>query len=69
MYMQDPIKWFVKLILAKAFHSTIQCYASYIKANKCFHENKLHPVSCLLFLPNILTPEINILHIFVTLKG
>lgn len=28
MYMQDPIKWFVKLILAKAFHSTIQCYAS-----------------------------------------
>lgn len=28
IYMQDPIKWFVKLILAKAFHSTIQCYAS-----------------------------------------
>lgn len=28
MYMQDPIKWFVKLILAKAFHSTIQCCAS-----------------------------------------
>lgn len=28
MYMQDPIKWFVKLTLAKAFHSTIQCYAS-----------------------------------------